>query len=136
MTIRRFLTLAFAISAAGCAGGQSMETDPMPGGDVRTGDPGAMATLNVPSTHLPPQGMCRVWDPTLPSGQQRGLPSGACNGMATLVKRGQWMLYRPEDNNSVVEVRMFDTVDSGELQPVLIRVFEIASGRLIEEIVP
>jgi hypothetical protein len=56
--------------------------------------------------------------------------------MATLVKRGQWMLYRPEDNNSVVEVRMFDTVDSGELQPVLIRVFEIASGRLIEEIVP
>ena len=56
--------------------------------------------------------------------------------MARLVGRGQWVLYRPEGDNTRVEVRMFDTVGTGELQPVLIRVFDIASGQLIEEIVP
>jgi len=56
--------------------------------------------------------------------------------MAKLVGRGQWVLYRPDDDNSVVEVRMFDTVGSAGLQPVLIRVFNIATGQLVKEIVP
>ena len=136
MTVRRFLALVFAVTAAGCGGGQSIETDPVPEGSVTAPESGTMATLNVPSTHLPPAGMCRVWDPTLSPGQQRGLPSGACNGMAKLVGRGQWVLYRPDDDNSVVEVRMFDTVGSAGLQPVLIRVFNIATGQLVKEIVP
>ena len=46
---------------------------------------------------------------------------------------GQWVVYRPGKNKKIVEVRMYGSAKS---VPSLIRIFDIATGVLLEELAP
>jgi len=113
-------------------------SDPSPSVVVNSGSRGEATahTLGIPPGHLPPPGSCRVWMPGEPPGHQP--PSGDCSRLASRVPPGAWLLYRPatagrgrghaKKDKRVVRVTVY-----GDAGPTILRVFDVATGRLLSE---
>lgn len=152
MAWQRLLALGVLATVIGCSANQPVDTDPFPEGSVRkqesgvvtdgdgvvrtTGERSTAATLKIPPGHLPKPGECRIWEPGHPPGQQRHLPNGSCDRVEASVEAGQWVVFRPGKNKKIVEVRMYGSAGSGSTVPSLIRIFDIATGVLLEELAP
>ncbi len=92
---------------------------------------GTAATLGIPPGHLPKPGQCRVWIPGTPPGQQPRPKSRDCEGIARVAPAGSWILYRPTRDKKLVHVRVVDRRRAGVV--VVIRIFELESGRFLRE---
>lgn len=137
--------MRLAVAAMGAAllltacssGGSRWETRPAP--DTNRG-PGAeadgttrvqtstAATLGIPPGHLPPPGQCRIWVPGKPPGHQQR--PGGCASLQRRVPAGGWLVYRPSKSKKEVRVTVYD-----DRRPVvsLVRIFDVATGRLLRE---
>ena len=93
--------------------------------------PSTAATLGVAPGHLPKPGQCRVWIPGTPPGQQPRPKSRDCEGIARVAPAGSWILYRPTRDKKLVHVRVVDRRRAGVV--VVIRIFEVESGRFVRE---
>ncbi len=91
--------------------------------------PKATARLDVPRGHLPPAGACRVWIPTEPPGHQPSPRS--CNGIVDVAPAGAWILYRPSDDDRVVEVSYLDQARPAKV--VYTQVFDAKTGKPVDE---
>jgi hypothetical protein len=87
------------------------------------------ATLGIPPGHLPPPGQCRVWLPGTPPGHQPKARS--CTLIERTAPAGSWIVYRPEKERKVVQVRVVDERRPGVV--VHLRVYDIDRGTLIRE---
>ncbi|HKK26535.1 MAG TPA: hypothetical protein VKB18_00475 [Gemmatimonadota bacterium] len=126
-----------ALLLAACSGAMA-SSDPSPSVVVNSGSRGEATahTLGIPPGHLPPPGSCRVWMPGEPPGHQP--PSGDCSRLASRVPPGAWLLYRPatagrgrghaKKDKRVVRVTVY-----GDAGPTILRVFDVATGRLLSE---
>jgi len=141
-----WLCVLAALAAAGCASHRSSGSEResvVKAGAVRTenGDAEAAATegqstaaqYNIPPGHLPPPGMCRVWVPGEPPGQQeKEHPVGRCSTLRASIPAGAWLVYRPTDDRKHVRVWQY-----GEDRRVLAqRIYDIATGELIRHVAP
>lgn len=98
-------------------------------GPGREGGPSPAATLGIPPGHLPPPGRCRIWNPEVPPGQQRGgRRGGSCADLARRVPAGSWLVFRPTRDRSQVRVTVY-----GRGGPAVIRIFHAETGELIRE---
>lgn len=93
--------------------------------------PSTAATLGIAPGHLPKPGQCRVWIPGTPPGQQPRPKSRDCEGIARVAPAGSWILYRPTRDKKLVHVRVVDRRRAGVV--VVIRIFELESGRFLRE---
>ena len=84
-------------------------------------------TLGVPPGHLPPVGQCRVWVPGKPPGRQERARS--CSNIERDAPKGSWILYRPAENQKVVQVREIDERRPGVV--VHLRVYDAEKGTLV-----
>ena len=118
---------------------------PMPPNDPPPAPPGSEGTtvvyhpkglfpaaLHIPKGHLPRPGLCRIWFPGRPPGQQP--PPGDCAELAARVPPGAWLLSRPFKEKKKVHVRVYDQDRPGII--VVIRVFDAATGRFVQDITP
>jgi hypothetical protein len=105
--------------------------EPPPEGSNGDPKPSPAATLGIPPGHLPPPGLCRVWLPGVPAGQQRDGLEGDCNQLSTQVPAGAWLVYRPTKNRKQIKVWVFDTDRAGVIR--VVRVYDSTSGALIRE---
>ena len=90
------------------------------------------AALHIPKGHLPRPGLCRIWFPGRPPGQQP--PSGNCAELASRIPPGAWLLSRPSTGKKNVHVRVYDQARPGII--VVIRVFDAATGRFVQDMAP
>lgn len=143
MDIARTSRLVAPLAALllGACSGAMASTDPGGRPDVAIGSaPTSGETtareLGIPPGHLPPPGSCRIWMPGQPPGHQS--PPGACADLEGRVPEGGWLVYRPagrsvghghgKKDKRVVRVTVY-----GAGGPSLLRVFDIATGRLLRE---
>jgi hypothetical protein len=124
------------VALGGC--GQATATQvPVPSGRPSASGSGNTArTLGIPPGHLPPPGLCRIWLPGDPPGHQPAPAS--CDRLAGHVPPGAWLVYRPavagrgrghgKKDKRVVRVTVY-----GESGPSLIRIFDLATGSLLDE---
>ena len=130
-----------ALTLLGCSGGgRTVETAPRPnasgvpsvgsgsGAPIRSS---TAATLGIPPGHLPPPGRCRVWRPGMPPGHQER--PGDCAVLERRVPAGAWLVYRPGENRKEVRVSVYD---ASSPRVAAIRFFDIATGRLLREVLP
>lgn len=76
----KIMLVGLALSALlGCAPGQ-----------VVIIEPGHPEYARIPSGHLPPPGMCRIWYPDRPPGQQP--PPGECWELRRHMPPGAWLV--------------------------------------------
>jgi hypothetical protein len=101
-----------------------------------TGERSTAAILKIPPGHLPAPGQCRIWEPGRPPGQQSHLPKGACDTVEQSVNPRQWVVYRPGENKKIVQVRTYEATSRGVVVLRLIRVFDIDTRQLLEELIP
>jgi len=135
------LTAPFVALLIAACSGATVSNDPGGRPDVVIGSAPASGEttaheLGIPPGHLPPPGSCRIWMPGRPPGHQPA--SGACDELAHRVPAGGWLIYRPagrtvghghgKKDKRVVRVTVF-----GDGGPALLRVFDIATGRLLSE---
>ncbi|MBI2072324.1 MAG: hypothetical protein HYW06_02675 [Gemmatimonadetes bacterium] len=125
--IHRALVLTAAgLAAAGCTRRVVVvETPP----STAARGPNTAVTLGVPPGHLPPPGMCRVWIPGRPPGRQARARS--CDGIVAVAPAGGWILYRPDADRRVVQVRYLDQRRVGIV--IRVRVFDAESGVFIRD---
>lgn len=90
-------------------------------------------SLGIPRGAVPP-GRCRVWDPALAADEQA--PAGPCDQLRDRVEGEEWLLHhRPAENVGAGDGRLVVALhERGRV--VAIRVFNAATGTLIEERVP
>ncbi len=93
--------------------------------------PSTAATLGIPPGHLPKPGQCRVWIAGTPPGQQPRPKSRPCEGIAAVAPAGSWVVYRPTADRKLVHVRVVDQRRAGVV--VRVRIFEVATGKLVRE---
>jgi hypothetical protein len=96
--------------------------------------PSTAATLGIPPGHLPRPGECRIWIPGTPPGQQPRPRSRACPGIARYAPGGSWIVYRPTRDRRYVHLRVVDERRPGYV--VFVRIFEIESGRFVQDTRP
>ncbi|HXF95325.1 MAG TPA: hypothetical protein VNI61_04420 [Gemmatimonadales bacterium] len=94
-------------------------------------EPKTAPPLDIPPGHLPEPGECRIWIPGTPPGRQPGSKSRDCAGLAREAPPGSWVVYRPTDDRTVVEVRVVDARRPGVV--VAVRIFEVETGRFLRE---
>lgn len=85
--------------------------------------------LHIPPGHLPPPGYCRIWYPDRPPGHQPRY--GDCDRLIHRVPLGAWLISRPTREKDYVRVHVYD--QSRPSIVVVIRVFDIATGRFVYE---
>ena len=88
--------------------------------------------LHIPPGHLPPPGSCRIWYPGRPPGHQPR--SGDCESLIHRVPLGAWLISRPTKEKDYVRVSVYDQRRPSIL--VVIRVFDVATGRFVYELKP
>ena len=111
----RFSTFAVfgLLSLTACASGRVVvaESDPAPSdptAQTESSPPpahkmqGPVAMLGIPPGQYPPLGACRVWMPGTPPGHQPEPCS--CFSLLLSVPPGAWVLYRPADDETVIQV--------------------------------
>jgi hypothetical protein len=152
MRYQQLLSISALVTAIGCAAGTPPDSGPLPdrgpsasqagvvtdaGGVVTTtGERSTAAILKIPPGHLPAPGQCRIWEPARPPGQQRHLPKGPCDTVERSVNPGQWVVFRPGENKKIVQVRTYEATSRGGAVLRLVRVFDIDTGVLLEELIP
>lgn len=144
--LSKWLCLLAVLGAGGCSSHRSPGSDTEPvveAGAVQTGTKDAEAgspdgrstgaQYNIPPGHLPPPGMCRIWVPDEPPGQQeKKYPVGRCSALRANIPAGAWLVYRPTDDSRHVRVWQF-----GEDRRVLAqRIYDITTGELIRHVAP
>ena len=85
--------------------------------------------LHIPPGHLPPPGYCRIWYPGRSPGHQPR--SGDCESLIHRVPLGAWLISRPTKDKDNVHVYVYDQTKPSVV--VIIRVFDIATGRFVYE---
>jgi hypothetical protein len=85
--------------------------------------------LHIPPGHLPPPGSCRIWYPGRPPGHQP--PPGDCESLIHRVPLGAWLISRPTKEKDYVRVSVYDQTRPSIV--VIIRVFDVATGRFVYE---
>jgi len=113
------------VSASACSITPS-QSSPSPE-PVRRYPAASAKTLGVPPGHLPPVGQCRVWVPGKPPGHQERARS--CSNIERDAPKGSWILYRPAENQKVVQVREIDERRAGVV--VHLRVYDAEKGTLV-----
>ena len=128
MRSARIPSIALAVlTAAACSSYTSARREePVPA--MRRG-PSTAAALGIPPGQLPPPGLCRVWLPGEPPGHQPRPRS--CARIERIAPAGSWIVYRPDEDRSVVHVRVVDARRPGVV--VRLRVYDIRRGTLIRE---
>ena len=102
--------------------------------DPNTPGPSTAATLGLPPGHLPNPGECRIWIPGTPPGRQPRPRSRPCPGIARYAPAGSWIVYRPTRDRRYVHARVVDDRRPGVV--VIVRIFDIESGRLVRDTRP
>ena len=127
----RLATIAAAamaiITAAACK--PVPATEPAPEAAPRGRSPSTAASLGIPPGHLPPPGMCRVWMPDEPPGNQAKARS--CSNIERTAPVGSYIVERPGKDKKVVHVRVMDERRPGVV--VRMRVYEIRDGKLVRQ---
>jgi hypothetical protein len=72
--------------------------------------------LGIPESQLPEPGQCRVWREGRPSAEQR--PVQACGEAEEAALPGEWILYRPPDDERVVHVRVLHATERGKVERI------------------
>ncbi len=96
--------------------------------------PSTAATLDVPPGHLPDVGECRVWIPGTAPGQQPRPKSRPCTGISAVAPAGSWIIYRPSEDQKVVQVRIVDPRRRGVV--IRIQIFDMDTKQLLREANP
>ena len=89
------------------------------------------ATLNIPEGHLPPPGECRLWFPGQPPGHQ---PPGKCGRLRAHVPAGAWLIHRPKDEPTYVDVSVYDAYQPSIV--ITIGIFAVDTGAFIRYVRP
>ena len=135
--------IAGSLAAASCSNNRAPGSDTEPvvtAGEVHAdgaseaGDRRSTAArYDIPPGYLPPPGMCRVWVPGEPPGQQQKRhPVGRCSALRRDIAAGAWLIYRPTNDRKHVRVWQYGS----ERQVLAQRIYDIATGRLIRHVAP
>lgn len=123
------------VAAAGAGGegpdrgGAGRESDAAAGAREPAGGAETLYALGIPRGAVP-SGQCRVWDPDLPPAEQAA--PGPCPEVRDRVGGDQWLLqHRPADEAGGEEGRLVVAAYE-EGRVVSIRVFDAATGTLVE----
>lgn len=131
------LTMLAAVSACSSTN-PDVKTDPAEGAVITgstnatgSGQKSTAATLGIPPGHLPPPGLCKVWMPGEPPGQQKKkYEAGDCSYVERQVPPGGWLVYRPSKDKKEVRVSVYD---SRRPEVIAIRFFDVATGAFLRE---
>jgi hypothetical protein len=80
--------------------------------------------LRIPSAQLPRPGECRVWKPGRPVREQSA--AGSCGQIEPSAPPESWVLYRPQQDPRLVQVRIIDPDQAGLVTDV--RVYDAERG--------
>jgi hypothetical protein len=89
-------------------------------------------TLGIPPGHLPPPGQCRLWYPDRPPGHQP--PPERCGHLRYDVPVGAWLIHRPKDKPTYVDVSVYDAYQPGIV--ISIGLFDVHTGAFLRHIKP
>ncbi len=119
-----------AVLLAGCSSrSPDVQTGPRTGENASTA-----ARFAIPPGHLPPPGMCKVWMPGEPPGQQKKkYRAGNCSVIERQVPRGGWLVYNLNGDKKQVVVREYGVRSPGV---IAIRAFDLVTGALLWEETP
>ena len=81
----------------------------------------------IPPGHLPPPGTCRLWYPDRPPGHQP--PPERCGRLRAQAPAGAWLIHRPTDEPTYVDVSVYDAYRPGLV--ITIGIFDVDSGAFI-----
>ncbi len=144
---RRLLSVmgAAAFLAACSSGNREVETGPdadpsasviLAGGvdghaAAKNPNASTAARLGIPPGHLPPPGLCKVWMPGEPPGQQKKrYKAGNCELVRRQVPPGGWLVYNLNGNKKEIVVREYGDSPSRVLA---VRIFDAVTGSLLWE---
>lgn len=88
---------------------------------------GPVAVLGIPPGQYPPLGACRVWFPGTSPTEQR--PPCSCFSLMLDVPAGAWVLYRPVDDETIVEVTTYDAARPNTI--VSVSWYDASSGKFL-----
>jgi|SRR5882724_430676 len=89
-------------------------------------------TLGIPPGHLPPPGTCRLWYPDRPPGHQP--PPERCGRLRAHAPAGAWLIHRPTDASTYVDVSVYDAYRPGLV--ITIGIFDVDTGAFIRHVKP
>jgi hypothetical protein len=89
-------------------------------------------TLGIPEGHLPPPGKCRLWYPDRPPGHQP--PPERCGRLRAHAPVGAWLIHRPKDRPTYVDVSVYDAYQPGIV--ISIGLFDVDTGAFLRHLRP
>jgi hypothetical protein len=89
-------------------------------------------TLGIPPGHLPPPGTCRLWYPDRPPGHQP--PPESCGRLRAHAPAGAWLIHRPTDEPTYVDVSVYDASRPGIV--ITIGLFDVDTGAFMRYVKP
>jgi hypothetical protein len=84
-------------------------------------------TLGIPEGHLLPPGTCRLWYPDRPPGHQP--PPESCGPLRAHAPVGAWLIHRPKDKPTYVDVSVYDAYQPGIV--ISIGLFHVETGAFL-----
>jgi hypothetical protein len=145
---RREVEMRFSLIAVvallflgGCASGRSVSksepapksppaSNPTPRASAAPVMQGPVAVLGVPPGQFPPAGTCRVWMPGTAPGQQPEPCS--CFSLILDVPAGAWVLYRPSNGESVLQVTKYDATVPNKI--VSVDIYDTRNGQHVRTV--
>jgi hypothetical protein len=89
-------------------------------------------TLGIPEGRLPPPGTCCLWYPDRPPGHQP--PPEHCEHLRYYAPVGAWLIHRPEDQLTYVDVSVYDAYQPGLV--ITIGLFDVETGAFLRHLRP